>query len=185
MESSQNQPVFTRTLNLSPTAKPLKMRIAPDKTVVALIGKGAVLKKENGFTIMETMPSAPVQVKILIGSAGTKGLTDYAKSSAPPASLVAMTTGGPSRFPKKLSSQVTMGTQEGPFQVDLMNPPFDSPGKINFDSVAWIFSKIPTKGSSAPQMGMFGWWKDLPKIQENSPGSESLRGFSSPWASRW
>ena len=44
MESWQNQPVFTRTLNLSPTAKPLKMRIAPAKTEVALIGKGAVLK---------------------------------------------------------------------------------------------------------------------------------------------
>ena len=37
MENWQNQPVFTRTLNLSPTAKPLKMRIAPDKTAVALI----------------------------------------------------------------------------------------------------------------------------------------------------
>ena len=95
---------------------------------------------------METMPSAPVQVKILIGSAGTKGLTDYAKSSAPPASLVAMTTGGPSRFPKKLSSQVTMGTQEGPFQVDLMNPPFDSPWKNQFRLSGLDFFKDPNKG---------------------------------------
>ena len=146
MESWQNQPVFTRTLNLSPTAKPLKMRIASDKTAVALIGKGAVLKKENGFMVMETMPSAPVQVKILIGSAGTKGLTDYAKSSAPPASLVAMTAGGPSRFPKKLSSQVTMGTQEGPFQVDLMNPPFDSPWKNQFRLSGLDFFIDPNKG---------------------------------------
>jgi hypothetical protein len=146
LETWEKQAVFTRTLNLTPSDKQLKMRIAPVGSSVALIGKGAVLKKENGFMVMETMPSAPVQVKVLIGNSGMRNLQDYAKSSNPPAYLADMTQGGPMRFPKKLTSTITMGTQEGPFQVDMMNPPFDSPWKNQFRLSGLDFFKDPDKG---------------------------------------
>lgn len=146
LESWEKQAVFTRTLNLTPSDKQLKMRIAPVGSAVALIGKGAVLKKENGFMVMETMPSVPVHVKVLIGNSGMRNLEDYAKSTNPPAYLADMTQGGPLRFAKKLTSPITMGTQEGPFQVDMMNPPFDSPWKNQFRLSGLDFFKDPDKG---------------------------------------
>ena len=146
LETWEKQAVFTRTLNLTPTDKPLRMRIAPVGIAVALIGRGAVLKKENGFMVMETVPSAQVQVKILIGNSSMGNLQDYAKSSKSPENLGPMTEGGPKRFPQKLTSLVTMGTQAGPFQVDMMNPPFDSPWKNQFRLSGLDFFKDPDKG---------------------------------------
>ncbi|MFL0685637.1 MAG: DUF6797 domain-containing protein [Algoriphagus aquaeductus] len=146
LEMLENQHIFTRTLNISPSEKPLKMRIAPKGTAVALVGEGAVLKEESGFLVMETSPSQMIKVKILIRKSGINGLTQYAKTSSPPEDLEIMIKGGPSRYPQKLTSEVLAGTQEGPFQVDIMNPPFDSPWKNQFRLSGIDFFKDPNKG---------------------------------------
>ena len=43
MEMMQNNPVFTRILNLTKSTNPLKMRVAPKGTSVAIKGTGARL----------------------------------------------------------------------------------------------------------------------------------------------
>ena len=146
LETLENQPVFTRTLNISPSGKSLKMRIVPSGSSVAMLGEGGVLKEENGFMVMETQQSKPTKVKILIGKSGMKGLSNYAKTSAPPEALAPMTLGGSSRYPQKILSEVLTGKQEGPFQVDIMNPPFNSPWKNQFRLSGVDFFKDANKG---------------------------------------
>lgn len=146
LETLDNQPVFTRILNISPSEKPLKMRIAPTATAVALVGEGVVLKSQGGFTVMELAPSKSLKVKILIAKPGVKRLQEFAKTSDQPEDLKALTKGGPARYPQKLTSEILGGEQEGPFQVDIMNPPFDSPWKNQFRLSGLDFFKDPNKG---------------------------------------
>ncbi|WP_332911354.1 DUF6797 domain-containing protein [Algoriphagus boritolerans] len=146
LETLEGRPIFTRTLNFSASDRPLKMRIAPKGTAVALVGEGAVLKEEGGFLVMETTPSQNSKVKILIGKSGLKGLQQYTKTSSPPETLDQLIKGGPARFPQRLTSEVQEGTQEGPFQVDIMNPPFDSPWKNQFRLSGLDFFKDTNKG---------------------------------------
>ena len=146
LETVENQPVFTRTLNISPSEKPLKMRVAPSGTSVAIVGEGAVLKDQGGFIVLEVTSSKPIKIKLLMGKPRMKGLPQYAKTSSPPEDLETMIKGGPARYPQKLTSEVQSGTQEGPFQVDIMNPPFDSPWKNQFRLSGLDFFKDTNKG---------------------------------------
>ncbi|WP_194972402.1 DUF6797 domain-containing protein [Aquiflexum lacus] len=146
LETVQNQPVFTRTFNISASDKPLKMRIAPSGTAVALLGEGAILKDQNGFTVMELVSSQSIKIKLLIAKQGLEGLAQYTKSSSPPEDLNPFIKGGPARYPQKLTTEIQIGEQEGPFQVDIMNPPFDSPWKNQFRLSGLDFFKDPNKG---------------------------------------
>jgi cytochrome c5 len=146
LETLEDQPVFTRTLNISPSAKPLKMRIAPTGTSVALVGEGAVLKDQGGFTVMEISPSQSVKIKLLIAKSGAIGLKQFAKTSNPPEDLNPLIKGGPARYSQKLTTEVQKGEQDGPFQVDILNPPFDSPWKNQFRLSGLDFFKDPNKG---------------------------------------
>ena len=57
------------------------------------------------------------------------GLEELARSAAPAESLEEFTRGGPARYPEKLETNIVQGEQEGAFQVDVLNPPFNSPWK--------------------------------------------------------
>lgn len=146
LETSEDQPVFTRTLNISPSAKPLKMRIAPTGTSVAMVGEGAVLKDQGGFTVLEISPTQSVKIKLLIAKAGAVELKQFAKTSSQPEDLNTLIKGGPARYPQKLTTEIQKGEQEGPFQVDILNPPFDSPWKNQFRLSGLDFFKDPNKG---------------------------------------
>jgi hypothetical protein len=146
LETLDGQPVFTRTLNISPSEKPLKMRIAPSGTSVALLGEGAVLKDQDGFIAMELVPSQSLKIKLLIAKPALKELKQYAKTSNLPEDLNLLIKGGPARYPQKLTTGIQQGSQEGPFQVDIMNPPFDSPWKNQFRLSGLDFFKDTNKG---------------------------------------
>ncbi len=146
LETVEGQPVFTRTLNVSPSNKPLKMRIAPTGTSVALMGEGAVLKDQDGFTVMDIPSSQSVKIKLLIARQGMKGLQQYSKTSSLPEDLNTLIKGGPARYPQKLTTEIQKGEQEGPFQVDILNPPFDSPWKNQFRLSGLDFFKDPNRG---------------------------------------
>ncbi len=146
LESLEEQSLFTRTLNVSPSDKSLKMRVAPTGTSVAIVGEGAVLKDQGGFIVMEVAPAKPLKIKLLIGKSGIKGLPHYAKTSKAPEDLNTMIKGGPARYPQKLTTEILQGNQEGPFQVDIMNPPFDSPWKNQFRLSGIDFFKDPNRG---------------------------------------
>ncbi|MBN7815591.1 DUF6797 domain-containing protein [Algoriphagus pacificus] len=144
IDTLDNNPVFTRILNISPSDKTLKMRVAPSETAVALVGKGAVLKDEGGFNVLEINPNQNLNFKLLIAKSGTKGLQEFAKSLPIPEDLTRIKDGPPS-YPEKLTTKIDKGEQEGPFQVDIMNPPFDSPWKNQFRLSGLDFFKNPDK----------------------------------------
>ncbi|WP_075351573.1 DUF6797 domain-containing protein [Algoriphagus marinus] len=146
METLDNQPVFTRTLNISASDQTLKMRVAPSSAAVAFVGEGSSLKKEAEFHILEIESGKSIQIKLLIAKAGTTGLEQFAKSSTKPEDLNKLIKGGPARYPEKLTTEILRGQQEGPFQVDILNPPFDSPWRNQFRLSGLDFFKNPNKG---------------------------------------
>jgi len=168
LEMLEDQPVFTRTLNISPSGKALKMRIAPTGTSIALVGEGAVLKDQGGFTVMEIRPSQSVKIKLLMAKPGMKALQQYSKTSSQPEDLNPLIKGGPARYPQKLTTVVQKGAQEGPFQVDILNPPFDSPWKNQFRLSGLDFFKDPNKGVICSTDGdvwlVEGFMKDSGKL---------------------
>jgi len=146
LENMDGKSVFTRTMNISSTDRFLKMRVAPSNIPVAMVGNGAFLKDEDGFKVLEINPNQDLQIKLLIAKAGSEGLIQYAQVSAPPEDLKPFTKGGPARYPQKLTTEIQKGEQEGPFQVDVLNPPFDSPWKNQFRLSGLDFFKDPNKG---------------------------------------
>lgn len=128
MEKANDQPVFTRTLNVGASSRPLKMRVAPVGTAVAVVGKGVKLTESRGFIVMEVPQQTPVRVKLLLARAGTD-LQQYAGTSSGPENLVQLTKGGPARYPEKLSTAIERDDQKGAFQVDVLQLPYNSPWK--------------------------------------------------------
>ena len=128
MEQMNDQPVFTRTLNLSPSATTMQMRVAPIGTKVALIGTGAVLKNLDGFIILEVEKAQSASIKLLIANPDVEGLADFAKNTAQPESLKKYTQGGVPHYPQQLTTAIIKSTNEnGPIAVDALDPPFDNP----------------------------------------------------------
>lgn len=146
LETLDDQPVFTRTLHLTPSEETLKMRIAPSSTAVTLTGEGASLSKENGFHVLTIENGKTIQLKLWMAQAGNAGLQELANSAPKPEDLSSFTKGGPARYPEKLNTEILRGAQDGPFQVDIMNPPFDSPWKNQFRLSGLDFFKDPNKG---------------------------------------
>jgi len=118
--------VFTRTFNVTASSQVMKIRAAPIGTAVALKGEGARLVEENGFVLVEITPDISAKFKLYLAKDGLSKLQEYAATSQATFSLDKFTKGGPSRYPQILTSAVVNGDQEGAFQVDVLNPPFNN-----------------------------------------------------------
>lgn len=129
LEGTAENPIFTRTLNITPSATPLKMRVAPENVSVALVGEGATLKKEKGFFVLSIPASKSVSVKLLIAKANMKNFAALSKSAKKPENLLPYTKGGVAQYSQKLATTISRGAQEGVFKVDRMELPFQSPWK--------------------------------------------------------
>jgi hypothetical protein len=129
LEQLKNKPVFTRTMNISPSPVALQMRVAPAGNAVALQGNGGRLKQQGGFHMLEVPASKALQIKLFISDIAGNELTTYATTSPAPEKLDSLTKGGPARYAQPSITQVTHKEQEGSFQVDILTPPFGSPWK--------------------------------------------------------
>jgi len=129
MEGTSDMPVFTRTLNMSAASTPLKMRVAPIQTAVAIVSDEAQLKKENGFFILNIPANKSVSVKILIANAKVKNFELISKNTNKPENLLAYTKGGAPQFAQTLTTNIIKGEQKGAFKVDRMELPYKSPWK--------------------------------------------------------
>lgn len=129
MEGEAGQPIFTRTLNISPSKTMLKMRIAKTDVQVSIKGNDVVLKKENGYHVMNVPATKAVSVKIFIAGKDCKNFTAITATSKPPADLTAFTRGGIPQFSEELVTNISTGTEKGVFKVDRMELPYQSPWK--------------------------------------------------------
>jgi putative heme-binding domain-containing protein len=122
-------PVFTRTLEIGPTAAELSMRVAPAKVAVGLVGEGpARLMLRGGFHVLSLPRSdSPRVVKVLMSSGDAKSLDAYVAASAPATSLEPLTHGGPRRWPEVLKTKAVIGPDDGPFAADVLTAPDNNP----------------------------------------------------------
>jgi hypothetical protein len=127
MEKMEDQIVFTRTLNIGPSSTPLKMRVAPEGTKVAINGNGASLSRLDGFVLLEVPKGQSANIKLLITNSTVQGLDEFVKKSPDPESLVKYTRGGAPHYPQELTTMITKGVENGPIAVDELTPPFDNP----------------------------------------------------------
>ena len=146
IEKSGDRPVFTRTLNISPSLTSLKTRVAYAGTDVALSGSGANLKIADGFQVLEISKGSPAIIKLFIADSSVNDLQDFARKSAAPESLSQYTRGGVPHYPQELVTTVLPGNENGPIAVDELTVPFDNPWKCRMKLSGIDFFKDPNKG---------------------------------------
>ena len=127
MEKKGEEMVFTRTLNISPSAQILQMRVAPDTARVALSGSGASLSVEDGYTVLNVDRGRYARFKLYIAGPGEASLETIAQNAPAPKSLAQYTKGGPPQYEQELTTLITRGDEDGPIAVDQLTPPFDNP----------------------------------------------------------
>ena len=146
VEKSAGRPVFTRTLNISPSSTGLKTRVADATTNVALSGSGAILKKEDGFQILQTSKGLPAVIKLFIADSSVHDLKSFARKSIPAETLSKYTKGGAPHYPEELVTTVIKGNEDGPIATDELSVPFDNPWKCRMKLSGIDFFKDPNKG---------------------------------------
>ncbi len=143
VEKNDEQIVFTRTLNISPSRDILKMRVALAGTKVEVSGKGASLKEENGYLILEISSSSKTAIKLFISDKKSNSLTEYAKKSAAPELLDQYTIGGETHYPQVITTQVSKGNEDNLFAVDQLTAPYDNLWKSRMKFSGIDFLKDP------------------------------------------
>lgn len=146
IEYVDESPVFTRTLNISASKKPLKMKVAPETISVSLVSDQASLSKASGYWIVEIPKAKSVKAKLFISNLALDDLNKYSKTDTKIEDLSTYTKGGKSRFPDTLITKIAEGKTHTPFQVDVLNLPFQSPWKNQFRLSGIDFLKDKNKG---------------------------------------
>lgn len=128
MESHGDDTIFTRTLNISPSTSLLKMRIASENVGVEMVGEGASLSKEDGYTILNVQGAKGAKIKLFIANSNQPDFANLSTSKIVPENLQQYILGtGKAHYPEVLKSTITQGSDQGPFAVDQLTPPFDNP----------------------------------------------------------
>ena len=117
-------PVFTRTLNVAASAKPLLLRVAPDTVSVALTGDGS-LRKEAGFWVAALPGGA--KTRLFISRADAASLDALAKTFTAPLDLAPLTQGGPRQWTQEASTTSEVGKTDGAFIADTFPLPVENP----------------------------------------------------------
>ncbi len=117
-------PVFTRTLNVAASAKPLLLRVAPDTVNVALTGDGT-LKKDAGFWVASLPGGA--KARIFISRVDAASLSALARANAASLDLAPLTHGGLPRWPQEVTTTSEPGKQDGAFIADNFPLPVENP----------------------------------------------------------
>ena len=143
VEINDGQIVFTRTLNVNPSSDILKMRVALAGTNVAISGKGALLKEENGHVVLEISNSTKSVIKLFIGQQASSSLTEFAEKSTAPELLDQYTKGGEMHYPQAITTQIAKGNEDGLFAVDQLTAPYDNQWKSRMKFSGIDFMKNP------------------------------------------
>ena len=128
METKEKDTLFTRTLNISPSASILKMRIAPESSGVALLGEGASISIEEGYYILNVQKSRSVRLKLFVADSKNLELESLVTDKSPVEDLRKYTLGkGSPHYPEIIKTTITKGSANGAFAVDQLTPPFENP----------------------------------------------------------
>ncbi len=129
MERSDANIVYSRTLNVGPSSRDLRVRLAPS-SVSAVVGGSseATVIQDNGFQVLSIPAKAtPLNVKVLLGKVEESKLAFQAMVSAPAEDLAQYLHGGPARFPDIVVTEGKNGGNEKPFEIDEITYPDENP----------------------------------------------------------
>jgi len=105
-----------------------------DLLAVALVGgpdTARWITTDDGHLRLRLAAHAqPARFKILLWSGPRAALPEFAalvQASPPPADLEPLTHGGPARWPEKIVTQGTLGTNDGPYAIDTLTEPDANP----------------------------------------------------------
>jgi glucose/arabinose dehydrogenase len=119
-----DSPVFVRDLNVGKAAKPLRMRVAPDKVQVVLVGDGSVAC-EDGFWVA-TLPSG-AKARILICEDAAVQLSQLGPEHGGAQDLAPLTHGAAARWPTEVVTESKAGPAQGAFVSDEFPLPMENP----------------------------------------------------------
>lgn len=122
--------VFQRILNLTPSAQPLALRIAPTspELTIELRGEGGSVAVQDGFSVLQLAPSTmPRALSIYMGKVEAAALRALAKSDTTSLDLGPLIRGGPTRWAQEVTTLAVLGKDEGPFVVDSLTLPDINP----------------------------------------------------------
>ncbi len=122
------RPVFIRTLNVGPSDRPLRVRLAaakPGLIVRMLDSETAKLTTVGEFHIAEIAPrSAPIAFRVGLAAGHDAPTVDaLLKSARLPADLASLTRGGPARWTQVVKTAGIAGSDDGPFATDVLTHP--------------------------------------------------------------
>jgi cytochrome c5 len=141
LEAAGENPVISRTLNITSPGKDLKMRIAPTKTAVRLLGDGS-LTRENGFQVLHLTAGKPAKVKLLMAPSET-GIEKLTATTAAPEDLQKYTQGGPAHYTEVLSSPIIRGEDKAAYVEDVFVLPLGNPWKSRMRPTGIDFLEDP------------------------------------------
>ena len=127
MEKSGKQIIFTRTLNIEPSDKPLRMRVAPQGVKVEIKGEGASLTNSNGFVVLEIAKGKAASIKLFIAGADTSDLAKLVQNAPGPENLDKYLQGGEPQYNQEVVTTIVKGKEDGPIAMDQLTPPYENP----------------------------------------------------------
>ncbi len=148
-ESANDLPIFTRTIRVSASDKPLallanQIDTEPTKRVKFSTPPGVTIKEIDGRNYFVIAPRKKVTTyKVAISPIDVPN-SNLIASTLKVENIPAMTNGGPAHWGAPLETKGTLGTGNGAYVVDSLNPPEKNP-YITFHeaeaSLAWISSR--------------------------------------------
>ncbi len=120
-------PVFTRTLEVGPHSRELRLLVAPKgvKVMLMTVGGGAALVDDATRYILR-LPATDrlMRTMVLITDGDPPPLQPPGVGPEP---LSPLAKGGPSRWPEPLTAPLIRGRDDGPFAVDVLSHPTKTP----------------------------------------------------------
>jgi hypothetical protein len=158
VESHDGLTVLTRSLEIGPSAHPLKLLAAEMPAaikqqaifgqelyaardnnvwhVVAVSGDATAAIEEKNRLHLTIKPSGePRTIKIVMGTTlaeSLEGIAKLIKKSPAPAKPRGWPTPGPARWTEPIITKGTLGADDGPFAIDTLTIPYENPYKALF-----------------------------------------------------
>ena len=127
LEREGKAPVMSRTLNISPSSVPLRMRIAPTNVEIIAVGGDAPMRKRDTFYELHVPANTAVKSKIFIAAEGQATQEQLMWLAGSAADLARYTQGGPSHYNEVLSAPIIVGNEDDAYAVDVFTLPQVNP----------------------------------------------------------
>lgn len=117
------QPIFSRTINMSKATQTYQLRIAPVDVSVAVKGQSVKLSKSQGFHVLETSGGASDNFTLYMSKQKQDKVDAFVEKASDPLSLAQFTKGSKAKYPEVIESAIIPGNEDDPYAVDVFALP--------------------------------------------------------------